>query len=253
MDITLGQAAGSQIAWEGSNVSRYRDHNIRQIKGALLRTEGSQKGTAPSTFNIESDKGKPGPVSPMSTKGYDHLDAVVRSTDNQHVKPEDASNITLSGRKIALALAHVRRTRFDYYRAVLKVENDPGAVKRWQDGRGEDAERWLYSWEKACEEAADFVGHVWPGTRLYVPNQMEEPVETTAKGAVMDRSARQKAQQAETHRRRYLQLREIEENEGMGRREAKMTWAARNGYSIPTIDRAEEWAQGAGLEEDGAA
>lgn len=221
-------------------VPRYRDHNIRQIKAALLRKEGSQKGTAPSYLNLQADRGKPGPVSPISTKGYDHLDAVIRSTDNAHVKPEDASNITLSGRKIALALAHVRRTRFDYYRAVLRVENDPGAVKRWEDGRGEDAEDWLRSWERACEEAADFIEHVWPGTRLYVPNQMEErPADTPLQGAAMDREERRREQHLNAYRRRYQEFKEYEDAHPDASREAvKAMWSKAHDMSIPTIERA---------------
>lgn len=162
---------------------KHRDHNVRQIKASLTRKELALKGTAPSFYNRESDTPPPGPVSPISTKGYDHLDAVVSSVDNSHVTPEELQKFALSSRKIAYALQHVRRTRFDYYRAVLRVESDPGIVKRWEQGSEADSERWLYSWEKACEEAAEFVEHCWPGTRLYVPSRSEEPVDAPKAGS----------------------------------------------------------------------
>lgn len=218
----------------------HTEHNVRQIKAAINRGEASLKGTAPSFFNNESDRGKPGPVSPISEKGYRHLEAVAKSTDNADTKPEELAAYGLSSRRIRHALAYVRRERFDLYRAVLRVENDPGIVKRWQDGKEPNSPDWLRSWEMASREAARFVEGMWPGTRLFVPTQREErPAENPVQGAAMDRWDNQQEQRANTLRLRYRQFRDMEEaNPDASRAAVKAMWSAKHDRSVRSLEDA---------------
>jgi hypothetical protein len=154
-------------------LSKY-DHNVRQIKNSLFRGEVALKGTAPSYLNLESDKEKPGSISPLSQKGYDHLEAVAKTEDNSGIPEEEMAQYSQSIRKLEHALAHVRRTKFDLYRAILRVQNDPGIIKRWENGTEQDSPDWLRSYEMACKEAAEYIEGIWPGTRLYIPTKRED-------------------------------------------------------------------------------
>lgn len=233
-------------AKQGEEVEKpknHHDHNVRQIKAALFRKEMSLKGTAPSFLNLESDKEKPGPVSTLSAKGYDHLEALIRTEDNSDVDRQELGGYQRSLLKIRHALAHVRRTKFDHYRAILHIENDPGIVKRWEQGSEVDSERWLYSYEKACEEAALYVQAMWPGTRLYVPMKAEErPAETRYQAAAYDREEAGRGSMARSHHIRYHDLLRIEERyPGITREAAKAMWSEERkpapGSSVPTIER----------------
>jgi hypothetical protein len=145
-------------------------HNIRQIQDYIFRAELGQKGTAPSFWNQESDKDKPGPTSTLSERGYDYLEAVVRTPDNAGLRTyEELAVYWSSSLKVAHALDYICHTKFDLYRAILRVQNDPGIVQRWQDEVEADSPDWLRSYRMATREAARYIEALWPGTRLYIP------------------------------------------------------------------------------------
>jgi hypothetical protein len=151
-------------------------HNIRQIEHYIFRAELGQKGTAPSFWNQESDKEPPGPTSTLSERGYDYLEAVVRTQDNADlgVPNEELAIYWASSLKVAHAIEHVRRSKFDLYRAILRVQNDPGIIQRWQNETELDSQDWLRSYRIALREAARYISALWPGTRLYIPTERQD-------------------------------------------------------------------------------
>jgi hypothetical protein len=168
-----------------SSVSRgpLISHNIRQIENYIFRAELSQKGTAPSFWNQESDRDKPGPTSTLSARGYDHLDAVIRTRENADhgVGDEELAVYWSSSLKVNHAIAHIRRTSFDLYRAILRVQNDPGIVQRWEDDAEADSPEWRRSYRMATREAARYIDALWPGTRLYIPSVAREDEQVASK------------------------------------------------------------------------
>jgi len=173
----------------------------------------AQKGTAPSFFNQESDRDKPGSLSPLSEKGYDHIEALTpRETDT-----DDETRRKLSVRKIGHAITHLRRLDSDFYAAVLRVQNDPGLVRRWEIGSEPKSARWLRLYGNALQEATDFIEAVWPGTRLYVPLRVEEEEQKTlihARNADNNRARSERAR--EEYREIAREIRAIRRSEGVG-------------------------------------
>ncbi len=105
--------------------------NAKAVDRYIMSDEFAQKGSAPAGLNLEADRKGESKI-PMSLRHVRLLD--------QGAKDEEGK-VDLSRRQIALALAYVRRTYFDYYRAVMRVEADPGIRTRWRKGVERDAER----------------------------------------------------------------------------------------------------------------
>ncbi|MEJ7871976.1 MAG: hypothetical protein WKF67_06930 [Rubrobacteraceae bacterium] len=104
--------------------------NAKAVDRYITSDEFAQKGSAPAGLNLEADRKGESKI-PMSLRHVRLLD--------QGAKDEEGK-VDLSRRQVALALAHVRRTYGDYYRAVMRVEADPGIRTRWKKGVERDAE-----------------------------------------------------------------------------------------------------------------
>jgi hypothetical protein len=195
-----------------------RDHNVAQIRRYLHAAEMSQKGTAPSFFNMEADKEKPGPTSPISAKGYEQI----HSLTPVQADPVEESRRKLSARKISHALEHVRRGQARLWAALLRVQNDPGAIRRaeaaLQDDPGDEGERaFLRHHREAIEEAADFIEAVWPGTRLFVPlKQEDEPQRTLLHAANAEKNRDRRDEARKRYEPMAREIRAIREAEGVG-------------------------------------
>jgi hypothetical protein len=168
------------------------------------------------------------------------LEAVVRTEDNADIPEEEIAQYLQSIRKIEHAIAHVRRSKFDLFRAVLRIQNDPGIIKRWESGSEQDSEDWLRSYEMACREAAEFVEAIWPGTRLFVPTKREdEPVSGKAEeeGRVAVLTV------YDSYRRIAREVRDLQELYETDEEAAKGLLADRRGFSIPRIESALEFVE----------
>lgn len=205
----------------------------------------AQKGTAPSFFQNEADRGKPGPVSPISAKGYRHLEADDkergRGADEAGNPHEDNPGYEPSRRKIRMALDHAAAVSKRCALARQALRSEPGAPMCWREGS--DAMLAYYS---LVQHAAQFVEKMWPGTRLWVPlREEDEPQKTLIHARNADNNRKRSEEARERHREIARSVRAIRRRKGLGTdaaieayRDRLARMNAENVPSAPTCYRA---------------
>ena len=179
---------------------------MEAIKRHLWGLESSLKGTAPSYLNLESDRQKPGSLSPLSSKGYERLAAELEAAR------EEAERHDPSARKINMALDHARATNQRAALAYQAYYSEPGAPRCWPEGSDT-----LLAYHELIQDAAEFVEKVWPGTRLRVHLRPEdEPQKTLVHARNFDNNRRKSERAREDYKAYAKEIRAIREAEGIG-------------------------------------
>jgi hypothetical protein len=213
-------------------------HNRGQVKRYLLFYDSIHKSAAGSEVPAgKESKGMRQYASPVSSKGYDHID-----------DPNNRRTATM----LSPVFAIMRRSEFPYWYACGRVagwvtargtddEPDHGTLDRWEE-EGADA---LAVFNAALDWAADRLEDLYPGRQIYVDaGRGAKQAKTRAQAGALDRWERGEEERARALAVRYRRFKAVEDGDTFGtRRVAKDVASQRLGWSVPSIRDAIRFAE----------
>lgn len=133
--------------------------NAAQIGKYLeFRDPVTQKGTAPSFLNLESDRKGESRV-PMSDRGHKFWSD--RDGTNQHFI-----------KHVGPILCHISGK--DVYKPALLLEHDPTALRHWRAGATENDKEWMKKFDKLCLFVAKLLEKRYPGLEVWINMNPED-------------------------------------------------------------------------------
>lgn len=196
----------------------------RQIRNHVLNGELARKGTAPSFLNLEADRRKPGPLTNLSAKGYERLEREMlarmpRREGETDADRERSVRVALSSwmANEAIRWLATESQTFGSWFAMRRASEDPGVVRRWEDGSEPHSAAQLAAYHHGVRSAAARAISLWPWMDLLIPvREEDEPQKTLIHARNADNNRKKSEEARERHREIARSIRAIRRRSGLG-------------------------------------